>query len=264
MMLNVDSLQTAQNTIGYQFQDESLLAEALTHASSADSRVASNERLEFLGDSVLGLVVCDHLFRTYPDLLEGDLTKIKSVAVSRRTCAKVARKLGLGELLVLGKGMQAAGDMPSSLLAAALESIIGAMYLDAGYARVREFLLPVIVPIIDQAERSGHQQNFKSVLQHVAQERYAAMPAYVLLDEKGPDHAKCFEVCVELSGRRFESCWGQSKKQAEQMAALRALEELGVARRAEDGEVEIVDDPCAEEALDDPVEENSVESPAGA
>jgi ribonuclease-3 len=261
-MLDADSLQSVQDILGYRFADESLLVEALTHASSADSRVASNERLEFLGDSVLGLVVCDHLFRTYPDLLEGDLTKIKSVAVSRRTCAKIARRLGLGDLLVLGKGMQVAGELPSSLLAAALESVIGAMYLDAGYERVHAFLLPVIEPIVDQAQRSGHQQNFKSVLQHVAQERHNAMPTYVLLDEKGPDHAKCFEVCVELSGRRFESCWGQSKKQAEQMAALQALEAMGVARRNDEGEVEIIDDEEAEAALDDPVD--AVSEPANA
>ncbi|MEC9374254.1 MAG: putative dsRNA-binding protein, partial [Planctomycetota bacterium] len=138
------------------------------------------------------------------------------------------------------KGMQVHADLPSSLHAAALEAVIGAIYLDGGFDAVRDFLLPRVLPIIEKAERSGHQQNFKSVLQHVAQDRFSVMPTYIMLDEKGPDHAKCFEVCVQIGADRYESCWGQSKKQAEQMAALKALEALGVTSCGDDGEILIV------------------------
>lgn len=239
-MVESETVQQAEEILGYRFEDPSLLDEALTHASIADSRIVSNERLEFLGDAVLGIIVCDHLFRTFPDLLEGDLTKIKSVAVSRRTCAKIAKSMGLGELLRLGKGMQTHSELPPSLLAAVMESVIGAIYLDGGLEAAQSLMMPLLAPVIARAARSGHQQNFKSVLQHVAQDRFGLMPSYVLLDEKGPDHAKCFKVNVEIGDQRFDACWGASKKQSEQMAALKALEALGVTEDGEDGEVTII------------------------
>ncbi len=235
------TIEVAEERIGYTFKEKALLEEALTHASRADSRITSNERLEFLGDSVLGLIVCEFLFQEFPKLLEGDMTKIKSVAVSRRTCAKIAREIGLGELLRLGKGMQTDTNLPSSLRAAAIESVIGAIYLDGGYEAAQDFLLPRLVDLIRKAADSGHQQNFKSVLQHVAQEQLETLPSYILLDEKGPDHAKCFEVCVQIGAQRYESSWGQSKKQAEQLAALNALDALGVILAEEDGDVRVVD-----------------------
>lgn len=235
-------LAQAQSIVSYRFKDESLLETALTHASIADSRVISNERLEFLGDSVLGLLVCDYLYTTYPNLLEGDLTKIKSAAVSRRMCARIATELGLDRLLLLGKGMMTRSALPASLSAAVLEAVIGAVYLDSGLEQVRAFLMPLLTPHIDQAASSGHQQNFKSVLQQYAQRRFDAAPVYVLLDEKGPDHAKCFEVCAEIGEQRYPSCWASSKKQAEQQAAFRALEELGLIIRTEDGQTLYVGD----------------------
>ncbi|TVQ31671.1 MAG: ribonuclease III [Phycisphaeraceae bacterium] len=234
------TLELAQQKIGHTFSDRELLVEALTHASIADSRVLSNERLEFLGDAVLGMVVCEHLFSEFPDLLEGDMTKIKSAAVSRRTCAVIADSLGLTDLLKLGKGMQTHHTLPSSLAAAALESIIGAVYLDGGYEAARDFLMPHLAPFIQRSATSGHQHNFKSVLQHVAQEQMDATPMYILLDEKGPDHAKCFEVCVQIGADRYESSWGASKKQAEQQAALNALNALGILETDENGEVTLV------------------------
>ncbi len=239
-MEQLETLEAAERILGHTFEDRALLSEALTHASIADARVDSNERLEFLGDAVLGLIVCEHLFREFPDLLEGDMTKIKSAAVSRKTCARIAEDMGLTDLLKLGKGMQTHATLPSSLSAAVLESVIGAIYLDAGLDAAREFLMPRLTPIIQRAADSGHQQNFKSVLQHVAQERFLATPLYILLDEKGPDHAKCFEVCVQIGAQRFESSWGSSKKQAEQQAALLALNALGVVTAGEDGEVLVV------------------------
>ena len=179
-------------------------------------------------------------------MLEGDMTKIKSVAVSRKICAKIAHKIGLDQYLLLGKGMLGAQPLPSSLSAAVLESVIGAIYLDAGgpsegLEAVQEFLMPHMETVVTKAEESGHQQNFKSVLQQYAQDQFEATPTYVLLDEKGPDHAKCFEVCVQIGANRYASSWGQSKKQAEQTAALNALEELGLLVETDDGDIAIVD-----------------------
>ena len=231
MGLRDEVLDQAEEILGYTFGDRSLLRLALTHASIAESRLRSNERLEFLGDAVLGMLVCEYLYETFPDLLEGEMTKIKSAVVSRRMCAKITTEMGLERLLALGKGMKSRPSLPSSLAAAVLEAVIGAIYLDAGMERVRSFLMPILAPHIDQASRSGHQQNFKSVLQQYAQQILDASADYVLLDEKGPDHAKCFEVCAEIDGRRFGSCWAPSKKQAEQQAALLALEELQLISR---------------------------------
>ena len=164
--------------LAYQFKDPALLKLALRHASTADTPLSSNERLEFLGDAVLGMVVCDLVFRRYPALREGDMTKIKSHAVSREMCAVIAKNLGLDRCLILGKGMQSGDSMPASLAAAALESVIGALYLDAGYEKAAEFVRPLVIPIIEKAASSGHQQNFKSVLQQHAQQAFGSTPAY--------------------------------------------------------------------------------------
>lgn len=240
-----DVLSAVERAIGYTFDDRSLLTTALRHASSTNSRADSNERLEFLGDAVLGLVVCNELHHRFPDLLEGDLTKIKSMVVSRNTCADIIERLDVEQYLVLGKGMMNHDTLPGSVAAAMLEAIIGAIFLDgddrdAGLGAVRDFLMPCFDEIIDQAAASGHQQNFKSVLQQYAQENLQTPPMYVLLDEQGPDHSKCFEVCVQLGADRFESCWGQSKKVAEQRAALIALRALGLAESDDAGNVLIV------------------------
>lgn len=227
--------QRVGDALGYTFKNTDIVRHALMHASVADTRLESNERLEFLGDAVLGMLVCEYLFRTFPDLLEGDLTKIKSAIVSRRLCAKLTRELGLDRELITGKGMQGREDLPSSLSAAVLESIIGAVYLDGGFEAVQDVFLPLLEPHVRRAADSGHQQNFKSVLQQFGQREYAASPQYLLLDEQGPDHAKAFRMCVELDGRRFEACWAASKKQAEQQSARLALEELGLLERDDSG-----------------------------
>lgn len=236
---------SAEKALGHEFKDPALLVQALRHASIADSRVQSNERMEFLGDSVLGFIVSQRIYERFPQFLEGEMTKIKSAAVSRQTCAMIARSLGLDELLSLGKGMQSPNGraeecVPSSLAAAVLESLIAAIYLDGGLRKARKFILPLIDPLLDRAAASGHQENFKSVLQQHAQQGGLGVPSYKVLDEKGPDHAKCFKVGVEIGARKFESCWGQSKKQAEQMAALAALGELGVIEKGADGHVRVI------------------------
>jgi ribonuclease-3 len=239
-MVDDHSMRSVEEALGYTFTDRDLLRESLTHASGAPTREESNERLEFLGDAVLGMVICEHLFRTHPMALEGELTKIKSAVVSRRVCTKVARDLGVTPFLDLGKGMQNGAEIPASLSAALIESLIGAVYMDAGYDRARDFVLEHFAPYAERAARSGHQSNFKSVLQHYVQDTFQATPAYVLLDEKGPDHAKCFEVCVQIGADRYESSWGASKKQAEQQAALNALHGLGLIETADDGEIRLV------------------------
>jgi ribonuclease-3 len=233
----LDHLQTR---IGHRFRDVALLRCALTHASVTDQRKDSNERLEFLGDAVLGLICCELIYSLYPEFLEGEMTKIKSTVVSRQTCAAISRELGLDAMLTLGKGMQGFRTLPPSLAAATLESIVAAIYFDAGLEAARGFLIPLLTPLVHRAADSGHQENFKSVLQQHAQQKFGKSPSYHVLDEKGPDHAKCFEVGVEIDGRKFQSCWGASKKQAEQQAALNALAELGVTSQEQNGLVRVV------------------------
>lgn len=218
----------AEALIGYKFKDPALLDEALTHSSAADTRLRSNERMEFLGDAVLDLVVCEALYKRFTEYFEGDLTKVKSAVVSRKTCAVVARDTKLDELLVVGKGIEGRRLIPASLSAAVYESIIAALYIDGGFEVARRYVLETITPHIDELASNLHQHNYKAVLQQHAQKDLDATPHYELLDEKGPDHSKCFEMCVNIAGRRFEGAWGPSKKTAEQKAALLALHELGM------------------------------------
>ncbi|MEX2218070.1 MAG: ribonuclease III [Phycisphaerales bacterium] len=232
--------EAIEAAVNYRFRDPDLVSRALTHASIAEQRLQSNERMEFLGDSVLGLIVAERIYQRYPHLLEGEMTKIKSTAVSRQTCATIARRLGLDRWLVLGKGMQRENGMPQSLSAAVLESVIAAIYLDGGYAAAEAFVAPLFEPLIDVAARSGHQENFKSVLQQHAQQAGLEPPGYRVLDEKGPDHAKAFKVAAEIGSRRFTPTWGNSKKQAEQAAALVALEELGLVEKTPEGLIRLV------------------------
>ncbi|MCP4246670.1 MAG: ribonuclease III [bacterium] len=226
MVTRSEALERAQAAVGYQFKNEDLLNAALTHASVANTRLDSNERLEFLGDAILGLIVCEELYHRYGEYLEGELTKIKSVVVSRRVCAEIADQIGLGDLLFLGKGMRQREGLPTSLEAAVVESLTAAIFLDGGLEAARKFVLTWTLPHIKEAARSENQRNYKSFLQQHAQRHLAATPQYEELDEQGPDHSKCFEICVSIGARRFGSAWGPSKKEAEQRAALRALQEL--------------------------------------
>jgi len=223
-----DELALAQRILKHEFDDPALLQCAFRHASVTEHRLDSNERLEFLGDAILGMVVCEHIFRRYPEYLEGEMTKIKSLTVSRATCARVATGAGLDDLIRVGKGMRTHDTLPASLSAAVTESVIAALYLDGGMEAVRRFLGPLIDPLIDEAVRSGHQNNFKSVLQQHAQRELSVSPVYEVLDEKGPDHQKSFLVRVTIDGEGYGPRWGASKKQAEQNAAQWALRELGM------------------------------------
>ena len=238
-------LDKAEEALGYRFKDESLLNAAMTHASVAETRLHSNERMEFLGDAILGYVVSEYLFDTFPTYLEGELTKIKSAVVSRRACAKISEELDLISMLSLGKGMNIRTNLPSSVAAAVYESIIAAIYMDGGLRPARKFILKHMKPLIIEAAKSTHQENYKSALQHFAQKHMPCNPTYVLLDEKGPDHCKAFQVCVEIDGRRFGPAWANSKKEAEQQAALNAMGELRLITTNDEGIVIIHETPIA-------------------
>ncbi|MBE0536440.1 MAG: ribonuclease III [Phycisphaerae bacterium] len=217
-----------QELLDYRFQNPAILDEALTHSSLADSRLLSNERLEFLGDSILALVICKTLFTRFPEYLEGDLTKIKSMLVSRKTCAWLAAQMGLQNFAHVGKGMEKTRAMSGSIAAGILEAVIAAICLDGGFEHAERFILRIYGPLIDQADAQQHQENFKSLLQQHAQQTQNQTPLYEVLDEKGPDHNKCFEVCVVIARQRYPSAWGVTKKDAEQKAAKNALTRLGL------------------------------------
>jgi len=221
-----ERIDRCEHRIAYTFKDRSLLLSALTHASGANHRLASNERLEFLGDSILGAVVCELLFHQFPDYLEGDLTKIKSVVVSRQTCAKISEALGLQECLIVGKGMAASSGVPPSLLADVFESLVAAIYLDGGLTAARSFISQYIGPEIELAATGELGGNYKSLLQQFSQREIGVTPIYQLLDVKGPDHAKCFKVAAILRGKAYQPAWGRNKKEAEQRAACNAISEL--------------------------------------
>lgn len=222
-----DLLDLCQRALDYEFRDLNHLREALTHSSGADHRLSSNERLEFLGDAILGAVVCETLYLDFPESLEGDLTRIKSVVVSRRTCAKISRKLGFEEFLITGKGMGGQEATPESVLANMFESLVGAIYLDGGMSAARRFILEHMGPEIDDTAGGHSGVNFKSTLQQAAQRQFSATPLYLLLDEKGPDHSKCFKIAAAIGGRRYAPAWGPNKKDAEQRAARNALAQIG-------------------------------------
>lgn len=226
-MSEPDLSARAECATGYKFRDPQLLTTAMTHSSIAGSRLRSNERLEFLGDAILGMVVCDELYRRFPSWLEGELTKVKSVVVSRKICAEIADKTGLTGLLILGNGIAADESLPVSLRAAVFEAVIGAIHLDGGYGSAQKFILDVVDSHIEHCISAENREDFKSLLQQQSQRLVSATPRYEALDEQGPDHSKCFEVCVVIGNRRFPSAWGSSKKEAEQEAAKRALQALG-------------------------------------
>jgi ribonuclease-3 len=219
-------LEECQEAIGYRFARPELLRAALTHTSGANTRAASNERLEFLGDSVLGLVTCEQLFERFPEFQEGDMTKVKSVVVSRKTCARFSQELGLGDFLFLGKGIGNYGEVPANILADVFEALVAAIFLDGGWDEVKPFVLDFIQPEIERVARDAVNANSKSQLQTVAQREFGGTPRYLVLDEQGPDHDKCFKVAAEVKDHRFPAAWGRTKKDAELKAALNALAEI--------------------------------------
>ncbi|MHC4623680.1 MAG: ribonuclease III [Planctomycetota bacterium] len=226
--MDEEVLREIEQITSHKFHNRTLLDRALTHSSGVDNRLLSNERLEFLGDSVLAVVVCRTLFERFPAYLEGDLTKVKSMLVSRRTCARVAKQLGLHDYLKVGKGMANSRALSGSLAAGLLEALVAVVYIDGGFDAACTFVLKAFAPLLEQVDSKNVQGNFKSALQQYAQQQLDAVPTYELLDEKGPDHDKCFESHVIIAERHFTSAWGTNKKDAEQKAAYNALVELGI------------------------------------
>lgn len=219
-------LQVCEERIGYAFQQKALVQAALTHASGADHRLASNERLEFLGDAILGATICEILYHRFPECQEGELTRIKSVVVSRQTCARIGARLGMQDCLILGKGMASSSRLPDSLLADVFESLIAAIHLDGGSGAAREFIERETMFEIEAAVNGGSGENFKSQLQQLAQRDFGSTPVYELLDEQGPDHSKSFKVAALVGETRFAAAWGRNKKEAQQRAAYNALSTL--------------------------------------
>lgn len=210
------------------FKDPKLLRAALVHRSWCAEHPGepSNERLEFLGDAVLGLVVTIHIYQTYPDLPEGELAKVRASVVNSAVLAEIADSVKLGEGLLLGKGeAQSGGREKPSILADALEAVIGSIYLDGGWEAAEPFVMAILNERIAEAAAGPGGSDFKTRLQELSAQRFEQLPRYEL-SEEGPDHAKLFSATVTIAGERMGDGTGRSKKQAEQNAARMAWEKL--------------------------------------
>lgn len=211
------------------FRDDRLLNLALAHRShAAEARFhGTNERLEFLGDAVLGLVASDALYRQLHDRPEGDLARIKSVVVSEASLARIAQRLELNRYLLLGKGEEKSGGrMKRALLADAMEAVLGAHYLDSGLRGVQRFAERLLQPELDAVIAGRHQQDYKTLLQELAQKRFHTYPRYRVAQRRGPEHDQVFLMDVVIDGQTYGPGEGKSKKQAEQGAAEIAYEVL--------------------------------------
>jgi ribonuclease-3 len=216
-------MRACQDSIGYHFRDVEYLRNALTHSSVKTDNHPSNERMEFLGDSVLGHVVAEYVYQLLPDYDEGEMTKVKSVVVSTQGLAEIAEKLHLDRYLVVGRGISMRGTVPQSLMANTFEALVAAVYLDRGFECARLYILDHIGPAIDDCLQDRHQKNYKSILQQIAQRDLNTTPTYKVLKEEGPDHRKDFEVVAVVGGYEFEAARGPTKKEAEQRAARTAV-----------------------------------------
>jgi len=221
-----DRLRALEEALEVSFRNPELPLLALVHSSAKDATLPCNERMEFLGDSVLGLVVSEHLFRLFPDHAEGELSAVKSVVVSATSLAASAKTLGLAEFVILGKGILQRKVIPDSVLANATEALVAAIYIDQGLEAARAFVLRILGGRIEEVIANRHEQNWKSLLQQHTQKHLATVPVYRVVGESGPDHEKNFEVMVEVEGKTFGPGLGKTKKDAEQSAARKAMEGL--------------------------------------
>ena len=224
-------LKTFQKKFRYRFKNLNLLDQSLRHRSFAheihDVVYEDNERLEFLGDAVLDLIIGHLLLERYPEFSEGDLSKLRAAAVNSSRLAKVARDLSLGDYLHLGKGEELTrGREKSSILAGSLEAVIAAVYLDGGFKKAFKVISALFAPYLEPGDKEGPHQDFKTKLQEVSQWRFRAAPRYLLAKEFGPDHAKVFGVKVVIEKKVVGFGSGKSKKEAEQKAAQDTLERL--------------------------------------
>ena len=222
-------MKKLEEKLGYSFGNPALLENALTHSSYANENRAkgetSNERLEFLGDSVLGMVVADYLFRSHPDMPEGELTRTRAALVCEDSLVEVAAQLELGSYLKLGRGEDAGGGRRRpSIQADAVEAVIAAVYLDGGIGSARKLITRFI--LTDNRREQRGTRDYKTALQELVQRESGQVLSYRLTGESGPDHAKVFAVEVELNGAPVGAGEGRSKKEAEQMAAKAAIQKL--------------------------------------
>jgi len=220
-------METLEAKLGYTFRDRSLLENALTHSSYANENrdsLGSNERLEFLGDSILGMVTADYLYKKHPGEPEGDLTRTRAALVCEESLVEVADRLDLGAYLKLGRGEASGGGRTRpSIRADAVEAVLAAVYLDGGLVEARKIIQRFI---LDKETEKSANRDYKTALQELVQRHSGQVLSYRLTGQSGPDHAKAFTVAVDLNGETVGEGTGHSKKEAEQMAAKTALEKL--------------------------------------
>ncbi|MGB2783351.1 MAG: ribonuclease III [Atribacterota bacterium] len=226
-------LKDLENKLDHKFKNRDILQEALTHPSfqnvKLNYKTTSNQRLEFLGDAVLDLIVTERLYRKLTSFSEGKLTKIKSIIVSKDTLAKWAIHLSLGKYILLGKGEDLTGGRKKlSILADCFEALLGAIYLDSGIIKTKKIILPLVKEEIELITKGNYEEDFKTLLQEISQKKMKCLPEYRLIKEKGPDHKKIFCVEVRLKKVTYGTGDGENKKEAEQDAAKGALKKLKV------------------------------------
>ena len=221
----MNDLQALQQQLGYRFQNTELLIEALTHKSY--KQPYNNERLEFLGDAVLDLIVGEYLYKKFPEFDEGKLSKMRASLVNEGGFTRLASHLNLGEYIYLSNAEENnSGRTKSSLLSNAFEALMGAIYLESGLQKVREITIYLLENVNDDISLDSLFKDYKTSLQELTQAHYGITPEYTLVASHGPDHRKEFEVAVSIDGKRYASAQGKSKKQAQQEAAKIALEML--------------------------------------
>jgi len=225
----LDEINKLEATLHISFRNSALLQQALVHRSylneNPDFNLPSNERMEYLGDSILSAVVAEKLYKDYPDLSEGDMTKLRSALVRRETLARIANHLKLDGYLYLGHGEETSGGRAKqSILADALEAVIGAVFLDQGFDTCRDLILRLYDAEVEKAVDDSLTSDFKSQLQEVVQSKYHEIPAYRVISAEGPDHVKEFIVEVVVGGRVIGKGRGSSKREAEKEAAKAALD----------------------------------------
>lgn len=229
------NLRDFQQQLGYSFSNIDLLDNALIHRSFVNENSAlsckDNERLEFLGDAVIGLCLSDLLIRRFPGYAEGQLSKLRAYVVNEQSLAGIARRLHIGDYLLLGRGEEGSGGRTkTSILSNTFEAVAAAVYLDCGFEKTYKFLENIFEPLAEEGIKSVIYKDYKTALQEICQSRFKETPRYILVNETGPDHDKVFEINLTIAGMITTTGTGKSKKEAEQQAARRALEEFAKLR----------------------------------
>lgn len=223
------SIDNLEERLGYEFDDRSLIARAMTHSSVClNSERESNERLEFLGDAVLDVVICEHLFDRFPELAEGTLSEIRSIIASTSCLNDISRELELQKFCDLSKGVLNKRKIPDSILANLFEAVVAAIYLDSGLEATESFVLEQMEGRVKKAMQGQYHRDFKSLLQQFTQKRWNNVPEYEVVTEEGPDHDKHYEAIVHVKGDTYGPGSGSSKQQAEQQAARHAVDHFDI------------------------------------